>query len=129
MILLTRLQGLSQSSPPRISQTDLVPALYTGLSDGSGSTPVLGTGAELTRVIDVVGDCFCINQVSEQLASAAWINTDVEVEFSVANQLKPPATIRITHGHIDWHSLRTTMLALMLGLPIGNHAEHVVSLC
>src|SRR5262249_50448839 len=82
-------------------------------------------------------ECFCRNQASEQLASAAWINPELGVEFGVANQFKPPASIRITHRNIDWHSMRLILFALTCGLPIGQrhdvigfaHADHVMRLC
>jgi len=90
------------------------------------------TGAEPTEVIEIVGDYSAEPQASEQLASAAWINPEVEVELGCADLLKPPASIRITHRNIDGHSLSLRQLALMLGLPIGKrdnivtHAGHVV---
>ena len=77
------------------------------------------TGAEPTEVIEIVGDYSAEPQASEQLASAAWINPEVEVELGCADLLKPPASIRITHRNIDGHSLSLRQLALMLGLPIG----------
>src|SRR5262249_3156725 len=97
----------------------------------------LTTDAVPTQAIDVVDECFCRNQASEQLASAAWINPELGVEFGVANQFKPPASIRITHRNIDWHSMRLILFALTCGLPIGQrhdvigfaHADHVMRLC
>ena len=62
------------------------------------------------------------------------INSDYGVEFGVADQFEPPAAIRITHRNIDRHKLSLRLIALMLGLPIGqghniirvSHAEYVV---
>src|SRR5262249_7706092 len=58
VILLTRLQGLSQSSPSRISQTDQAQAQNT-VSDGVvlTATPVYGTGAAPIYLVDCVEDC------------------------------------------------------------------------